>query len=82
MLHKLIATLRKRGAHGRVFPVQAAEAAQAAELISGLVAQRDELLEALNGIISATTDGTCTTPLLNAFETAGATLAKYKREHP
>ena len=82
MLHKLIATLRKRGAHGRTFPVQASEAAQAAELIAGVVAQRDELLEALNGIISATTDGTCTTPLLNAFETARVTLAKYKREHP
>lgn len=49
MLHKLIATLRKRGAHGRVFPVQAAEAAQAAELISGLVAQRDELLAVTQG---------------------------------
>ena len=82
MLNRLITTLRKRGAHGRTFPVQAAEATQAAELIAGVVAQRDELLEALNGIISATTDGTCTTPLLNAFETAGATLAKYKREHP
>ena len=82
MLHKLIATLRKRGAHGRAFAVQATEATQAAELIAGLVAQRDELLDALNGIISATTDGTCTTPLLNAFETAGATLAKYKREQP
>ena len=82
MLHKLIATLRKRGAHGRTFPVQASEAAQAAELIAGLVSQRDELLEALNGIIGATTDGTCTTPLLNAFEAAGATLAKYKREQP
>ena len=82
MLNRLITTLRKRGAHGRAFAVQAAEAAQAAEIIAGVVAQRDELLEALNGIISATTDGTCTTPLLNAFETAGATLAKYKREHP
>ena len=82
MLNRLITTLRKRGAHGRTFPVQATEATQAAELIAGLVAQRDELLEALNGIISATTDGTCTTPLLNAFETAGATLAKYKREQP
>ena len=82
MLYRLITTLRIRGARGQVFPVQASEAAQAAELIAGLVAQRDELLEALNGIISATTDGTCTTPLLNAFETAGATLAKYKREHP
>ena len=51
MLHKLIATLRKRGAQGRVFPVQAAEAAQAAELISGLVAQRDELLEALDAAL-------------------------------
>ena len=51
MLHKLIATLRKRGTQGRVFPVQAAEAAQAAELIAGLVAQRDELLDALTGLI-------------------------------
>ena len=50
MLHKLIATLRKRGAQGRVFPVQAAEAAQAAELIAGLVAQRDELLKALDEV--------------------------------
>ena len=47
-----------------------------------LIAAAPELLEALNGIISATTDGTCTTPLLNAFEAAGATLAKYKREQP
>ena len=82
MLNRLITMLRKRGAHGRAFAVQATEATQAAELIAGLVAQRDELLDALNGIISATTDGTCTTPLLNAFETAGATLAKYKREQP
>ena len=82
MLNRLITTLRKRGAHGRTFPVQASEAAQAAELIAGLVAQRDELLDALSGIVSATTDGTCTTPLLNAFETAGASLAKYKREQP
>ena len=34
-----------------MFPVQAAEAAQAAELIAGLVAQRDELLDALTGLI-------------------------------
>ena len=47
MLHKLIATLRKHGAHGRTFPVQATEAAQAAELIADVVAQRDALLEAL-----------------------------------
>ena len=47
MLNRLITTLRKCGAHGRTFPVQASEAAQAAELIAGLVAQRDELLEAL-----------------------------------
>ena len=47
MLNRLITTLRKRGARGQVFPVQAAEATQAAELIAGLVAQRDELLEAL-----------------------------------
>ena len=47
MLHKLIATLRKRGAHGRTFPVQATEATQAAEIIAGVVAQRDALLEAL-----------------------------------
>ena len=51
MLHKLIATLRKRGAHGRTFPVQATEATQAAELIAGVVAQRDELLDALTGLI-------------------------------
>ena len=51
MLHKLIATLRKRGAHGRTFPVQASEAAQAAELIAGVVAQRDELLEALDAAL-------------------------------
>ena len=46
MLHKLIATLRKRGAQGRSFPVQAAEATQAAEIISDLLRQRDALLEA------------------------------------
>ena len=51
MLHKLIATLRKRGAHGRTFPVQATEATQAAEIIAGVVAQRDELLDALTGLI-------------------------------
>ena len=44
MLNRLITTLRKRGAQGRVFPVQAAEATQAAEIIAGVVAQRDELL--------------------------------------
>ena len=82
MLNRLITTLRKRGAHGRAFAVQATEATQAAELIAGLVAQRDELLDALNGIISATTDGTCRTPLLNAFEAARVTLAKYKPEQP
>ena len=82
MLHKLIATLRKRGTQGRSFPVQAAEATQAAELIAGAVAQRDELLDALSGIVSATTDGTCRTPLLNAFEAARVTLAKYKPEQP
>ena len=60
----------------------ATEATQAAELIAGVVAQRDELLDALSGIISATTDGTCTTPLLNAFEAARVTLAKYKPEQP
>ena len=47
MLHKLIATLRKRGTQGRSFPVQAAEATQAAEIISDLLRQRDALLEAL-----------------------------------
>lgn len=82
MLNRLITTLRKRGAQGRAFAVQATEATQAAELIAGVVAQRDELLDALSGIVSATTDGTCTAPLLNAFERAGATLAKYKREQP
>ena len=44
MLNRLITTLRKRGARGQVFPVQAAEAAQAAEIIADVVAQRDELL--------------------------------------
>ena len=53
MLHKLIATLRKRGAHGRTFPVQASEAAQAAELIAGLVSQRDELLAELQNIANS-----------------------------
>ena len=53
MLHKLITTLRKRGAHGQVFPVQAAEAAQAAELIAGVAAQRDELLAELQNIANA-----------------------------
>ena len=52
MLHKLIATLRKRGAQGRTFPVQATEATQAAELIAGVVAQRDELLEALRLLVA------------------------------
>ena len=51
MLNRLITTLRKRGAHGRTFPVQATEATQAAELIAGLVAQRDALLDALTGLI-------------------------------
>ena len=46
MLHKLIATLRKRGAHGRTFPVQATEATQAAEMIADLLRQRDALLQA------------------------------------
>ena len=41
MLTRLINTLRKRGARGQVFPVQAAEAAQAAELIAEVVARRD-----------------------------------------
>jgi hypothetical protein len=46
MLNRLITTLRKRGAQGRSFPVQAAEATQAAEIISDLLRQRDALLEA------------------------------------
>ena len=46
MLNRLITTLRKRGARGQVFPVQAAEAAQAAEMIADLLRQRDALLEA------------------------------------
>ena len=50
MIHKLIATLRKRGAHGRTFPVQATEATQAAEIIADVVAQRDELLKALDEV--------------------------------
>ena len=49
MLNRLITTLRKRGARGQVFPVQAAEAAQAAELIAEVVAQRDALFVALGG---------------------------------
>lgn len=47
MLNRLINTLRKRGAQGRSFPVQASEAIQAAELIAEVVAQRDALLQAL-----------------------------------
>ena len=47
MLNRLITTLRKRGAQGRSFPVQASEATQAAELIAQVVAQRDALPEAL-----------------------------------
>lgn len=47
MLTRLINTLRKRGAQGRSFPVQASEATQAAELIAQVVAQRDALPEAL-----------------------------------
>ena len=46
MLHKLITTLRKRGAHGRTFPVQATEATQAAEMIADLLRKRDALLQA------------------------------------
>lgn len=57
MLNRLITTLRKRGTHGRTFPVQAAEAAQAAELIAGVVAQRDELLEALIELNSVSARG-------------------------
>ena len=68
MLHKLIATLRKRGAQGRVFPVQAAEATQAAEIIAGVVAQRDELLEALQELRYAATD--------KAEQMADAAIAK------
>ena len=56
MINRLINTLRKRGAHGQVFPVQAAEAAQAAEIIAGVVAQRDELLVALQKIAGTTYD--------------------------
>ena len=51
MLNRLITTLRKRGAHGRAFAVQATEATQAAELIAGLVAHRDELLEAARRVL-------------------------------
>lgn len=47
MINRLINTLRKRGAQGRSFPVQASEATQAAELIAEVVAQRDALLEAM-----------------------------------
>ena len=53
MLNRLITTLRKRGARGQVFPVQAAEATQAAELIAEVVAQRDELLEALWAMVTS-----------------------------
>ena len=55
MLNRLITTLRKRGARGQVFPVQAAEAARAAELIAGVAAQRDELLAELQNIANANT---------------------------
>ena len=68
MLNRLITTLRKRGAHGRTFPVQAAEATQAAELIAGLAAQRDELLEALQELRYAATD--------KAEQMADAAIAK------
>ena len=82
MLHKLIATLRKRGAQGRVFPVQASEAAQAAEIIAGVVAQRDELLELLKGAETLfschCTDATTWVWL----EKAQAAIAKYKPEQP
>ena len=53
MLNRLITTLRKRGAHGRAFAVQATEATQAAELIAGVVAQRDTLLAELQNIANA-----------------------------
>lgn len=49
MLTRLINTLRRRGAQGRSFPVQASEATQAAELIAEVVAQRDALFIALSG---------------------------------
>ena len=68
MLHKLIATLRKRGAHGRTFPVQATEATQAAEMIADLLRQRDALLEALQELRYAATD--------KAEQTADAAIAK------
>ena len=76
MLHKLIATLRKRGAHGRTFPVQAAEATQAAELIAGVVAQRDELLEALRLLVAGIENSVSDTyiPLVKAR----AAIAKAK----
>ena len=53
MLNRLITTLRKRGDHGRAFAVQATEATQAAELIAGVVAQRDTLLAELQNIANA-----------------------------
>ncbi len=47
MINRLINTLRRRGAEGKAFSVSAADAAQAAELIAEVVAQRDALLQAL-----------------------------------
>ena len=80
MLHKLIATLRKRGAHGRTFPVQATEATQAAEIIAGVVAQRDELLEALRLLVAGIENSVSDTyiPLVKAR----AAIAKATGEQP
>ena len=76
MLHKLIATLRKRGAHGRTFPVQATEATQAAEIIAGVVAQRDALREALNEMLAAHAIQSTVCKERPAYEKARAAIAK------
>lgn len=76
MLHKLIATLRKRGAHGRTFPVQATEATQAAEIIAGVVAQRDALREALNEMLAAHAIPSTVCKERPAYEKARAAIAK------
>ncbi len=81
MLNRLIRTLRKRGAQGRVFPVQPAEAAQAAELIADVVAQRDALLQALETLVEHFEyymgDNEC-----RPLENARAAIAKAEGEQP
>ena len=76
MLNRLITTLRKRGAHGRAFAVQAAEAAQAAEIIAGVVAQRDALREALNEMLAAHAIPSTVCKERPAYEKARAAIAK------